>query len=165
MDGLKKYCSFHIIMRCKMANTKYNVFWNVTLTSVIFISKDSREWEYVIDEKNNLNFFKKKQKKNQLPWIPSGEVNTKMWICLSHPEHLSSPQAFSGVCVVQSLIFCVVLCRSLCVSICPIWYIQTFLAISISIHVYGIDHNLWQKTVQSNLYVTFQGNIEIYMVT
>jgi hypothetical protein len=32
---------------------------------------------------------------------------------LTIPEHLMSPPVFSGVCIAQSLVFCVVLCRSL----------------------------------------------------
>ena len=33
------------------------------------------------------------------------------WLTL--PKHLTSPPVFSGVCVAQSLVFCVVFCRSL----------------------------------------------------
>jgi hypothetical protein len=57
-------------------------------------------------------------------------------------EHLSSPQVFSRVCVTQSLVLCVMFCRSLFVLffcdgiICPssiygfslpLWYLQTLL--------------------------------------
>ena len=61
-------------------------------------------------------------------------------------EHLimNSPLVFSGVCVAQSLVFCVMFCRSLFVlfsfgkcNVCPssiysfwlpLWYLQTFLS-------------------------------------
>jgi hypothetical protein len=63
---------------------------------------------------------------------------------LNLPEHLSSPTVFSEVRVAQSLVFCVVLCRSFlsfcplsfcycvfCPSIyrfwLPLWYLQTLL--------------------------------------
>ena len=71
---------------------------------------------------------------------------------LTLPEHMSSPPVFSVVCVAQSLIFCVVFCRSLFVCftldhciVCPsshydfwlrLWYIQTFLIL----HWFWICH-------------------------
>jgi len=47
------------------------------------------------------------------------------------PEHLGSPQIFSGVHVAQCLVFGVMFCRWCSSSICglwsPLWYLQTFL--------------------------------------
>ena len=53
-------------------------------------------------------------------WLITGFVTRATWQMplveqewLNLPEHLTSPPVFSGVCVPQSLVFCVVFCRSL----------------------------------------------------
>ena len=51
---------------------------------------------------------------------------------LTVPKHLNSPPVFGGILIVQSLIYCIVFCRSLFVlSIygfwLPLWYLKTLL--------------------------------------
>jgi branched-subunit amino acid transport protein len=50
-------------------------------------------------------------------WLITGFVTRWVSIVvlewLTLPEHLRSSSVFSGVCLVQSLVFCVVFCRSL----------------------------------------------------
>jgi len=73
------------------------------------------------------------------PWFPTGVTSKQELLIL--PNHLSPPAVCSEVCVARSLVFCVVVCRSLFVLsfnhciVFPssihvfwllLWYIQTF---------------------------------------